>query len=218
MAPDERKANSEKIIAAKGIGINPGLPLTEPASQIKLRSLDEVCRRAVAALLSTQVGFGRSEQNDEDVNYFVGLMDYFGVKDCLNAKERRLVDGSYTQQDVIDVVWEYESYWTLVWALGLVDDITDAENICDCPQAVRFVSQSGSYEEFREKCSLRSADEIMDMLDLYYRYHWAVVQHESIDTKCPIGGLNTDAVSERRRGLEWLVCDTADWNDISLDT
>ena len=166
MAPAERKANSEKIIAAKGIGINPGLPHTEPASQIKLRSLDEVCRRAIAALLSTQVGFGRSEQNDEDVNYFVGLMDYFGVKDCLNAKERRLVDGSYTQQDVIDVVWEYESYWTLVWALGLVDDITDAENICDCPQAVRFVSQSGSYEEFREKCSLRSADEIMDMLDL----------------------------------------------------
>ena len=218
MTPAERKANSENIIAAYGIGINPGLQHTEPASQIKLRSLDEVCRRAIAALLSTQVGFGRSEQNDEDVNYFVGLMDYFGVKDCLNAKERRLVDGSYTQQDVIDVVWEYESYWTLVWALGLVDDITDAENICDCPQAVRFVSQSGSYEEFREKCSLRSADEIMDMLDLYYRYHWAVVQHESIDTKCPIGGLNNDAVSERRRGLEWLVCDTADWNDISLDT
>ncbi|MBP5431745.1 DUF4272 domain-containing protein [Ruminococcus sp.] len=218
MTPTERKANSEKIIAAKGIGINPNLPLTETASQIKLRNLDEVCRRAVAALLSTQVGFGRSEQNDEDVNYFVGLMDYFGVKDCLNAKERRLVDGSYTQQDVIDVVWEYESYWTLVWALGLVDDITDAENICDCPQAVRFVSQSGSFEEFKEKCSLRSADEIMDMLDLYYRYHWAVVQHESKDKKYPIGGLNTDAVSERRRGLEWLVCDTADWNDISLDT
>ncbi|MBO4492902.1 MAG: DUF4272 domain-containing protein [Ruminococcus sp.] len=218
MTPAERKANSEKIIAAKGIGINPNLPLTETASQIKLRNLDEVCRRAVAALLSTQVGFGRSEQNDEDVNYFVGLMDYFGVKDCLNAKERRLVDGSYTQQDVIDVVWEYESYWTLVWALGLVDDITDAENICDCPQAVRFVSQSGSFEEFKEKCSLRSADEIMDMLDLYYRYHWAVAQHESIDKQYPIGGLNTDAVSERRRGLEWLVCDTADWNDISLDT
>ena len=192
MTPAERKANSEKIIAAKGIGINPNLPLTETASQIKLRNLD--------------------------VNYFVGLMDYFGVKDCLNAKERRLVDGSYTQQDVIDVVWEYESYWTLVWALGLVDDITDAENICDCPQAVRFVSQSGSFEEFKEKCSLRSADEIMDMLDLYYRYHWAVAQHESIDKQYPIGGLNTDAVSERRRGLEWLVCDTADWNDISLDT
>ena len=145
-------------------------------------------------------------------------MDYFGVKDCLNAKERRLTDGSYVQQDIIDVVWEYESYWTLVWALGLVEDITDAEDICDCPQAVRFVSQSGSYEEFRGKCSLRSAEEIMDMLDLYYRYHWAVVQHEQIDKKFPIGGLNTDAVSERRRGLEWLISDTDDWNRISLDT
>jgi hypothetical protein len=218
MTPAERKEHSEKIISAKGIGINPNLPLTEPASQVKLRSLDDICKRAVAALLSTQVGFGRSEQNDEDVNYFVGLMDFFGVKNCLNAKERRLVDGSYVQQDIIDVVWEYESYWALVWALRLVEDITDAENICDCPQAVRFVSQCGSFEEFKSKCTLRSADEIMDMLDLYYRYHWAVVQHEKIDRKCPIGGLNSDAVFERRRGLEWLVCDTEDWNDISLDT
>ena len=218
MTPAERKEHSETIIAAKGIGINPDLPLTEPASQVRLRSLDEICRRAVAALLSTQVGFGRSEENDDEVNYFVRLIDYFGVRDCLNAKERRLVDGSYVQQDVIDVVWEYESYWTLAWALGLVDDITDAEDICDCPLAVRFVAQSGSYEEFREKCTLRSTDEILDMLDLYYRYHWAVVQHEQIDKKFPIGGLNTDAVSERRRGLEWLVCDTADWNDIRLDT
>ena len=211
MTPAERKERSEKIISAKGIGINPKLPLTEPASQVKLRSPDDICRRAVAALLSTQVG-------DEDVNYFVGLMDFFGVRDCLNAKERRLVDGSYVQQDIIDVVWEYESYWALVWALGLVEDITDAENICDCPQAVRFVSQCGSFEEFKSKCTLRSADEIMDMLDLYYRYHWAAVQHEKIDRKCPIGGLNADAVVERRRGLEWLVCDTDDWNRISLDT
>ncbi|WP_455529824.1 DUF4272 domain-containing protein [Ruminococcus sp.] len=218
MKPAERKERSEKIIAAKGIGINPNLPLTEPASQVKLRSLDDICKRAIAALLSTQVGFGRSEQNDEDVNYFAGLMDYFGVRDCLNAKERRLVDGSYVQQDIIDVVWEYESYWTLVWALGLVDDITDAEDICDCPQAVRFVSQSESYDDFKSRCSLRSADEILDMLDLYYRYHWAVVQHEKTDKKCPIGGLNTDAVSERRRGLEWLISDTDDWNRISLDT
>ena len=218
MTPAERKERSEKIIAAKGIGINPNLPLTEPASQVKLRSLDDICQRAIAALLSTQVGFGRSEQNDEDVNSFAGLMDYFGVRDCLNAKERRLVDGSYVQQDIIDVVWEYESYWTLVWALGLVDDITDAEDICDCPQAVRFVSQSESYDDFKSRCSLRSADEILDMLDLYYRYHWAVVQHEKTDKKCPIGGLNTDAVSERRRGLEWLISDTDDWNRISLDT
>ena len=218
MTPAERKDHSEKIISSKGIGINPNLPLTESASQINLKSLDDVCKRAIAALLSTQVGFGRSEQNDEDVNYFVGLMDFFGVKNCLNAKERRLIDGSFVQQDIIDVVWEYESYWALVWALGLVDDITDAENICDCPTAVRLVSQCGSFEEFKNKCNLRCADEIMDMLDLYYRYHWAVVQHEKIDRKCPIGGLNDDAVFERRRGLEWLVCNTEDWNNISLDT
>ena len=33
-----------------------------------------------------------------------------------------------------------------------------------------------------------------------------------------IRDLNGEVVFERRRGLEWLICDTADWHDISLHT
>lgn len=218
MTPVERKAKTEKILAANGIGINPHLPFIESASEIKLKSIDDICKRAIGALLATQLGVQLNEQRNEDAAMFVKLMNHFGVIEQLNSKEKKLLNGTATQQDFTDIVWEYECYWSLVWALELVDDITDASDICDCPTAIQFVSKCGSYDEFKSRCKLRSADEILDMLDLYYRYHWAVVHHEHIDSNCPIGNLNGDVVFERRRGLEWLICDTEDWYDISLDT
>lgn len=218
MTPQERKAHSEKLISEKGISMLTSLPMTEDASEVKLRSLDEVCKRAVAALLSTQIAIELNDDHTEDAGRFVNLMKYFGVDDVLNAKESRLLNGTASKQDVLDVVWEYECCWSLFWALGLVEDISDASGICDCIQSIRFVSQVESYEDFKSRCTLRSTDEILDMLDLYYRYHWAVVQHEHIDPKCSVGDLNGEVVFERRRGLEWLICDTADWHDISLDT
>lgn len=218
MTPAERKERTEKLLAEKGIGINPNLPLTEPVSEIQLKSLDDICKRAVAALLSTQIAVELSEQHTDDAASFVNLMKHFGVADSLNNKEKKLVSGNASQQELTDIVWEYECYWSLVWALGLIEDISDASNICDCLTAIRLVSKCSDLEDFKSKCKIRSKDEIMAMLDLYYRYHWAVVQHEHSDSSCPVGDLNGDVVFERRRGLEWLVCDTEDWYDISLDT
>ena len=55
------------------------------------------------------------------------------------------------------------------------------------------------------------------MLDLYYRYNWATVEKQ-INENANIGSLNPEVVPERRRALEWLISDTYDWFDISLDT
>ena len=218
MTPSERKERSEKILKEKGIGINPNLPLIEDASQVKLKSLDDICKRAIAALLCTQVGIELSENNTDQLGFFTGLIQHFGVEDCLNAKEQRLVSGKGSEQDTVDVVWEYECYWSLLWALGIVEDITDANAICDCTAAIRAVSQCEGFDDFKSRCSLRSTDDILDMLDLYYRYHWAVVQNEHIDQNCPVADLVGEVVFERRRGLEWLISDEDDWHDIELDT
>ncbi len=218
MTPEKRKEHSEKILAEKGISFLAGLPMTEPAGEITLKSFDAVCRRAVAALLCTQVAIELNEDHTEEAGRFFNLIKHFDVSDNLNAKESKLFNGEASRQDVIDIVWEYECCWALFWALGLVDDITDASSICDCIQSIRFVSQCEGLDNFKSRCSLRSADDILDMLDLYYRYHWAVVQHNNIDPACSAGDLNSEVVFERRRGLEWLISDTEDWYDISLDT
>lgn len=216
--PEKRKENSEQKLIEKGIGINKSLPVIPTYDKIKLKDIDTVCKRAITSLISIQLAFDLPNQNDEDIRFILELMDKYNVKDCVNSKEQKLVNNEFSDQDLSDIVWEYECYWSLVWALGLIDDIEDAGGICDCDVAIHLVSDCDSYDEFKSKCKLRDIEEILDMLDLYYRYHWATVQQRCIDSNFPIGDLNEEVVFERRRGLEWLISDKNDWYDILLDT
>lgn len=215
MTPDERKQHSESILKEKGVTVSTHLPCLMSASDIKLKSLDDICRRAIAALLSTQIAIVIEDGDIEQAAFFLGLMEHFGVKDSLNQLEKRIVDRTCSVQDITDVVWEYESFWILAWALGFIDDITDAEVICDCQKAITLVSQCENYDDFKSRCNLRSADEILDMFDLYSRLDWAFTRKKHIPGTST-GELDEEIVYERRRALIWLICDTEDWYDISL--
>ena len=54
-------------------------------------------------------------------------------------------------QDAIDLDWAYEAFWSLCWCLGLVDDIRNAVEVCDCDAAIGFVRGCKTIEEFAEK-------------------------------------------------------------------
>lgn len=215
---EQRRSISNRKIKERGIACYENLPVIEDSTQVNLKSMDEICKRAIACLLSTQVAMDAdTDAYEQSKDMFYKLLKEFGVQNDLLSKEKKVFFGHYSKQDVIDVVWTYEAYWSLVWALGLVDDIEYPDTICDCQKAVTLVGDCKSYDEFKSKCSLRRAEEILDMLDLYYRYHWATTE-KRIHPDTPIGELNKDVVVERRRGLEWLVSDIKDWNYISLDT
>lgn len=213
-----RRERSNKKIKSMGIACFEQLPAIEESSQVKLRDIDDICRRAIACLISTQVACDIANDNYEEAKiFFTEALERYGVGNCLNSKEKKIFDGTYTEQDVIDIDWEYETYWSLVWALGLIKDISDGGNMCDCELAIKLVSKSNSYKDFKDKCKLRNIKEILDMLDLYYRYHWACVE-KRLRPETPVANLNSSVVVERRRGLEWLISDEDDWFDISLDT
>ena len=213
----ERKEKTIAKLKEMGIATIEFLPEVEDSSQVKLKSLDEICARAIATLISTQLACDINNGDyEESKKYFEVMLDTFKVRDKLNSKEKKLFDGNYTPQDVIDVVWTYESYWSLCYALGLIDSIEDAGSICDTNLAISFVSKSKDFDDFKSKCKLRDVEEILDMLDLYYRYHWATTDNR-MNPNTPIGNLNDEIVVERRRGLEWLFIDK-DWFDIPLDT
>lgn len=214
-----RKNKSIEKLKELGIAYLDTLPTIEDSSEVTLRSLDEICQRAIACLLSTQIACDISENNDynESKQLFSSLLKNYGVENNLLYKEKKLFAGSYQEQDVIDIVWTYETYWALIWALGLIDNIEYPTTICDCQKAITIVGDCQSYDEFKSKCHLRDIEEILDMLDLHYRYHWACVE-KSINPETSIGKLNSDVVIERRRGLEWLISQKQDWNDIQLNT
>jgi len=214
-----RREKTHERLKTMGIAINPYLPALERERE-EYRSLDEICRRAVASLLAIQVACDLSQgtYGEEEKEFYAELFGRYDAMGYLNDKEKRVVMAEdYSEQDLTDVVWTYESYWSLLWALGLVDDISDASECCDCMKAVHTVSDCSSYDEFVSKCKLRPWNEIMDMLDLYYCYHWAC-RNKRINPDTSIGNLNAEVVWERRRGLEWLVGEEDDWFGISLDT
>ena len=200
-----------------GIVTNDNLLCLYEDSNVKLKDIDFVCKKAIATFIAIQVACDiNNNKYEESLKYFVPLLKKFNVEDFLNSKEKRILDGTYDSQDPIDMDWAYEIYWSICWALGIVDDIKDGGKMCDCNAAIDFVMSLNSVDDFKEKCKVRSIAEILDMQDLYFRYHWAINEY-TVNSSVSIGNLNPSNVIERRRGLDWIISDVDDWYDLSLN-
>ena len=216
--PEERRKISNNKIKKMGIACLESLPMIESSSEVHLKDIDLICKKAIATLIATQIAIDATEgKYSISIEHFNKYIYQYDVGNYFNEKEKRLINGEYTEQDLIDIAWEYEIYWSLVWALGLIKDISVPSEICDCNLAIDLVFKCNNYEEFRNKVKLRNIEEILDLLDLHYRYHWATTE-KRINPNTPIGNLNPEVVVERRRGLEWLISEESDWYNISLDT
>ncbi|MBQ6453559.1 MAG: DUF4272 domain-containing protein [Coriobacteriales bacterium] len=216
--PDARRALNNTKIKAREIACHEELPLREDSKDVKLRDLDDICKKAIATLIACQVACDTNAgKYQESIEFFKRPIRKYRCADHFTAKEKRVMDGTASEQDVVDVAWGYETYWALCWALRLVQDIEMPSQTCDCDRAIKIVFDCKDLNDFRRFTKIRDIDEILDMLDLYYRYHWACVE-KRINPEKTIGELNEEVVAERRKGLEWLVSDVEDWDDISLDT
>lgn len=216
-----RRQKNNQFLIENDISINEKLSCYE--YDVQLKSIDEVCKRAIACLITIQVACDinngediKSKEYKDNFDFVKSLYKKYNVEDCLNSKEKRIIDGTYSNQDAIDMDWAYETYWAICWCLSLVDDIKNGGEMCDCNRAISFVLNSTSFEDFKRKCKLRDIDEILDMKDLYYRYNWAI-NNKHVDPNTKIGNLEPSNVIERRRGLEWVISDIDDWYDIELN-
>jgi len=211
----KRREKNNKIISDRGVTTSERLMTHWEDSEVQLKDMDTLCKRALASFFTIQIACDINNGNyEESIEYFKPMLEKFGLMDQLNSKEKRIVDGTYSRQDAIDMDWAYESYWAVCWCLGLVEDISDVSQICDCDQAIRFV-RGQTPEQFMEKCKLRDKEEILDILDLYFRYHWAI-NDSKVNPEASIDNINPSIILERRRGLEWVVSDEEDWYDLSM--
>lgn len=212
----KRREKNNKILSKKKITIADKMMTRWEDSKIILKDKESICKRAIACFFVIQIACDIGNDNyAEGLNYFKPMIEKFGVMDQLNSKEKRIIDGTYSMQDVIDMDWAYESYWSLCWYLGLVKDISDASEVCDCQKAIDFIMNCKTIEEFSKKCKLRNKEDVLDMLDLYFRYNWAI-NDVKVNPESSIGNLNPSIVIERRRGLEWIITDVEDWYDIDM--
>ena len=201
--PEERKAASIQRLKKEGIPYIEHLPVIESAEQVRPRSLD----------------IENNNYNEESRQWLQDKLQQYGVQEELTPKERAVLEDRADPAAIINMVWKYEAYWSLIWYLGLVDALPFPDKICDCDAAIDAVASAVDFQEFLRKCRPRSLEELLDEDDLIYRYHWACVDARIHDQPAS-AGLDESVVLERRSGLDWLLgLNTAqDWDAVELHT
>lgn len=219
---EERRDRSVAILQKYGVPFMKGPLYIEEEAEVTPRTADEIAERAIACLLVIQVACDMNSGGDaeESRDVITDILERFGVEDKLTEKEKAILEGEPSKQDVVNMVWKYEAYWTLLWALGIVKELEYPDSICDCDFAVKAVSKHKSFDEFMKTVHLRSMSEILDQTDLILRYNWACVDERIKGREAPVG-LHSGVVFERHWGLNWLTgkgTENDEWDSVSTDT
>lgn len=209
----ERKTKSEEICRRNNVPINPYLPVVENEENSTLRDCEEIAWRAIALCLVAMKGEGMEQEQ------VLRIVETYHLREKLTPNETEFIFGQdLPTKSFVSFSWRYEAYWVLLWALGYVSELGAPDSTCNLEQAVNILSDCKDSTEFISRASLRAHSEILDQVDLIYRYHWACVETrlKSLDT--PVK-LNCGVVYERHYALNWLVnYMNQKWDDVSTDT
>ncbi|MEL7147377.1 MAG: DUF4272 domain-containing protein, partial [Bacteroidota bacterium] len=203
-----RKLASEAILVPKGVKINIHLP---PISEsIKLREKWELIDRIYALFVVASKGSGVSE------NQILDLIQRFEIT-TLSEQEKKLVSSeTLSDQEKAFARWRYESLFTLMWSVGLIDTLPFPSSTAPSEALIKQLVGMDR-KKLSEAVTLRSIEEILDMLDLVYRMNWACMEAK-VKHREPTGNLNAGVVYERYYALNWLVShQDADWDEVTLD-
>lgn len=207
-----RKQRSEAVLAREGVPFIAHLPMLQPVSGTRFRSAEETANRALS--LSFVAEMGVSGTNDLAQR----LVDEWGVRAHLTPNERRFIGTrTPTMHDRAQFSWRWEGVSVLMWALSFPHEIGRPDHVVDVNALVTLIQGQGP-TAFRANARLRDRAEILDVLDLTYRYHWAVVDARLRGADAP-AGLDGGVVMERHYALNWLTCYAdQEWDDVSTDT
>lgn len=218
----KRKARSMEILKEHNVYCYPELPCIETSNEVTTRTKEEIARRAMACFFSVQFACdltSKIENIEESKEILEGLIQRYGVEENLTNKEKALFRFEGDQQDAIDMVWKYEGFWVLIWALGFVDELNFPTEICDVRFCIDLFQRFENVDEMIENAELRDIADILDEADLIFRYDWNCV-NARINNRMPDSGLDSSVVLERHRALNWLIecADAEDWDNVAAHT
>lgn len=216
---EQRKQLSIEKLKSQNIHYIDWLPVIEDESVAQLKTPEEIAKRLIACMLCIQASFDqRNDDYDvEIVIFYQKLLRQFQI-DNLTEKELIVFEQKGDEQDLLNMTWKYEACWSLLWALGLIDELkfpNEPMTGDECQLAIDLVANNADIDEFLSKVKMRSLEEILDQADLTYRYHWACVDARINNKEV---NLFESVVMERRAGLEWLFTANADWDYPNLNT
>jgi len=207
-----RKSRSIEQLKQQNIPYIDHLPVIVDEEAVTLRERDEVAVRAMALCMIAGLAMDleRSVFNMSVKRY--GLQGAFTPLEMLYIRNKQPAE-----DDDIRFSWRIEAYATLLWTLSYLDVLPAPNTAIDVMQ-VSEVMRIRTRDEFIQQATLRPAKDILDVLDLHYRYMWAVQELRMKEQAMP-DSLHPGIVFERCHALNWLVrSQDADWDDVQVHT
>lgn len=86
---------------------------------------------------------------------------------------------------------------------------------------IEFLSSCKNLQEILEKTKIRDKEEVLQMADLFYRYHWVTTDYR-VNGKEIGADLDNSVLMERRAGLWWAIfshdAEMSDWDNPDYNT
>ncbi len=208
----ERKKRTIAQLKQENIPYIPHLPVIPDESIANLRSTEDAARRCVALSLVSRRAEGQS------LNWFKRKVQQYGLKQTITEDEWEFAEDEEPPEYVtLKFSQRLESCWLLLWALGFVNRLNFPDSFALVDRAYEEID-SRSMAQFLQYATLRDATELLDTTDLYYRYHWAIVDAELYGKKPP-RNIEPVVVYERHYALNWLIgYKDAEWDEVPTDT
>jgi len=218
--PQQRKDESIKMLKKNKIKVFEELPVIENYEEAKIRTKEEIVKRAVALCLVSNYAseIGRGAEVKKVQEFFSNIINQYNAATFFTNNENEFMNRkTTTQQEMINFSWRWECYNVLLWALGFFDDLGMPNKVCDVGKIANILVDNNTYEVFERNSKVREKEEILDEADLIYRYDWACVDARINGKK--IDNLEPGVVLERHRALNWLInYMDQDWDNVTTDT
>ncbi|EAY24230.1 DUF4272 domain-containing protein [Microscilla marina] len=210
-----RKVGSEKILKAHEVKVNVQLPVIVAEDEVKLRAPHEVAERVTVLAITTSVAFG-GLSGEGALNYLA----QYKLQEALTPRERAFLQNP-TEELKSQETWKCEGIWTLMWALGVVDELSFPDtlaNLNDIPVEQYPIGENKNPRDFIESMTtLRDKSEVLNTNDLYYRMHWACV--DARIARQAMKAVHPGVVYERHYALNWLInYRNQPWDEVTCDT
>ncbi len=166
----QRKLRSEKRLREAGVPVNLQLPVMESSSEVTLRDLDMIRKRAFVLAWVARAFDSELEDRAE----IMGMLAVTGMVEELSPSEQSLLLAPVlTEDERQTLLWMFDAARALLWSLGLLD-MADPLERCDAQRVFDAAASLSSAKESLCELRLRPVHEILDEWDYSYRFHWAV--------------------------------------------
>lgn len=210
---EQRYATSKSVLTQKSVPIVDNATFELKKAECTLRGLDEIAKRLFGLF---QVATFSECMLDDELGQIVALQELGKLSDKFNSsnyvtmRELQYLNSTEFDKDLGTVfVWRYEALGVLCWALGLVENLGEPDQICDSAKLSTFIHSFESVEKVIINAQVRNVDELLQVQDLTMRYYLAFDSGDNLP-------FNKGVVSERLLALNWILTKKfgRDWDSV----